>query len=41
VSEAYGTVVRRLRTITANTVDKEPRWRHTGRELTTGYRRNW
>jgi hydrogenase small subunit len=41
VSGAYGTVIRRLRTITERTVDKEPKWRHTGRELTTGYKRNW
>jgi hydrogenase small subunit len=40
-STAYGTVIRRLRSITAKTVDKEPKWRHTGAELTTGYKRNW
>ncbi len=39
LSGAYGTVIRRLRTFTAKTVDKEPKWRHTGRELTTGYKR--
>ena len=41
LSGAYGTVIRRLRTFTAKTVDKEPKWRHTGRELTTGYKRTW
>jgi hydrogenase small subunit len=40
-SGAYGGVVRKLRTITARTVDKEPKWRHTGRKLTTGYRPPW
>jgi hydrogenase small subunit len=33
--------VRRLRTVTMHTIDKEPKWRHRGRELTTGYRKNW
>ena len=37
----YGTVIRRLRSVTARTVDKEPKWRHKGRELTTGYTKNW
>ena len=41
MSIGYGTVVRKLRSITEKTVDKEPKWRHTGRELTTGYKRNW
>ena len=27
--------------ITAKTVDKEPKWRHTGDQLTTGYRPPW
>jgi hydrogenase small subunit len=40
-SKVYGGVVRRLRTITAKTVDKEPRWRQPGRSLTTGYRPPW
>ena len=39
-STAYGSVIRRLRGITMKTVDKEPKWRHTG-ELTTGYKKNW
>ena len=38
---AYGAVIRSLRAVTAKTVDKEPKWRKTGRELTTGYRPNW
>jgi len=37
VSGLYGGVIKRLRGITQDTVNKEPSWRHTGRELTTGY----
>jgi hydrogenase small subunit len=37
----YGPVIRKLRGITNTTVNKEPKWRHTGRELTTGYRPQW
>jgi hydrogenase small subunit len=37
----YGSVVRMLRTITTRTADKEPKWRHPGRELTTGAVRSW
>ena len=33
----YGKIIRRLRSITNTTVNKEPRWRHNGPELTTGY----
>ncbi len=33
----YGRVIRNLRALTNDTVDKEPRWRHRGRQLTTGY----
>src|SRR4029450_12069728 len=40
-SGMYGSVIRSLRNVTAKTVDKEPKWRKTGRELTTGYRPNW
>ena len=40
-SGAYGAVIRRLRGITNHTVNQEPKWRHTGRELTTGYRPRW
>jgi hydrogenase small subunit len=38
---AYGAAIRRLRTITTRTVDKEPKWRHKGRQLTTGATRTW
>jgi hydrogenase small subunit len=40
-STAYGTVIRRLRSITLKTVDKEPKWRHKGSQLTTGYSKHW
>jgi hydrogenase small subunit len=33
----YGRAVTALRKITNNTVNKEPKWRHPGRQLTTGY----
>ena len=34
----YGRVIRNLRSMTNDTVNKEPKWRHRGEELTTGYR---
>jgi hydrogenase small subunit len=34
----YGRFIRTMRSITNTTVNKEPRWRHRGRALTTGYR---
>jgi hydrogenase small subunit len=37
----YGPVIRKLRSITAATLDKEPRWRRKGASLTTGYRPDW
>ncbi|HWG47152.1 MAG TPA: hypothetical protein VN688_30590 [Gemmataceae bacterium] len=33
----YGRLIRKLRGITNNTINREPKWRHRGRELTTGY----
>jgi hydrogenase small subunit len=33
----YGRTIRALRSITNNTVNKEPKWRHPGNKLTTGY----
>jgi hydrogenase small subunit len=33
----YGAAIRALRSITNNTVNKEPKWRHRGGQLTTGY----
>ena len=38
MSKAYGATVRALRRITQHTANKEPKWRHTGKKLTTGYR---
>ena len=35
--EPYGRLIRALRPLTHATVNKEPKWRHTGSELTTGY----
>ena len=40
-SGTYGTVIRKLRSITNHTVNQEPKWRHTGPDLTTGYRPRW
>jgi hydrogenase small subunit len=34
---SYGKMIRMLRSITMRTMNKEPKWRHTGRRLTTGY----
>jgi len=30
-------VIRSLRNFTLETLDQEPKWRHKGRHLTTGY----
>jgi hydrogenase small subunit len=38
LSGMYGGVIRSLRGFTQETVNKEPRWRHRGKELTTGYK---
>jgi hydrogenase small subunit len=34
----YGGLIRKLRSVTNHTVNKEPKWRHPGPGLTTGYR---
>jgi hydrogenase small subunit len=34
----YGKAIRTLRSFTNETVNKEPKWRHSRAELTTGYR---
>jgi hydrogenase small subunit len=39
--QVYGPLIRRLRSITLGSVDKEPKWRHGGRTLTTGYKPAW
>jgi hydrogenase small subunit len=33
----YGNAIRTLRGFTQSTADKEPKWRHKGAKLTTGY----
>jgi hydrogenase small subunit len=38
VSSGYGGLIRTLRHLTNDTVNKEPSWRHRGSQLTTGYR---
>jgi hydrogenase small subunit len=40
-SGAYGVVIRGLRSITAKTLDQEPKWRTKGEKLLTGYRSEW
>jgi hydrogenase small subunit len=40
-SGIYGSVIRNLRGITGRTLDKEPKWRHSGKKLTTGATRTW
>lgn len=37
----YGATMRRLRHITTHTLDREPKWRKRGKELTTGATRTW
>jgi hydrogenase small subunit len=37
----YGTMIRKLRAMTNDTVNKEPKWRHNREELTTGYNPRW
>jgi hydrogenase small subunit len=37
----YGSMVRKLRKFTQNTGNKEPKWRHKGPKLETGYTPRW
>jgi hydrogenase small subunit len=37
----WGVAIRGLRKLTNDTVNKEPSWRHKGRQLTTGYQPTW
>jgi hydrogenase small subunit len=37
----YGSTIRKLRSVTAATLDKEPKWRRPGKQLVTGARRTW
>ena len=34
---SYGTLIRKLRSVTNHTLNKEPKWRHNREELTSGY----
>jgi hydrogenase small subunit len=36
-SKSYGPMIRRLRALTNSTVNEEPKWRHPGPRLTSGY----
>jgi hydrogenase small subunit len=36
--QPYGMLIRNLRRLTNNTLNKEPKWRHNGAKSTTGYR---
>lgn len=38
VASGYGTILRSLRNYTHAKLEKEPKWRHRGKELTTGYK---
>jgi hydrogenase small subunit len=37
LSNSYGPTIRRLRAITNNSLNREPKWRRKGPALTTGY----
>ena len=41
MTKVYGAMIRKLRSITNTTVNKEPKWRHNREELTTGYEPRW
>jgi hydrogenase small subunit len=41
ISATYGRAIRNLRKLTNDTANKEPSWRHKGRQLTTGYSPRW
>jgi hydrogenase small subunit len=41
MTEITGGIVRMMRGFTAETVDKEPKWRHKGSRLDTGYDKPW
>jgi hydrogenase small subunit len=41
MTKTYGVMIRKLRSITNTTVNKEPKWRHNRDELTTGYDPRW
>jgi hydrogenase small subunit len=41
VIKTYGRLIRSLRAMTNETVNREARWRHNRPELTTGYNPRW
>ena len=41
VVQAWGGPLRGLRKLTNDKVNKEPSWRHKGKQLTTGYTPRW
>jgi hydrogenase small subunit len=41
LGRAYGGLIRAMRSMTNDTVNREPRWRHNRPELTTGYNPRW
>jgi hydrogenase small subunit len=41
VVNAWGATLRRLRSVTQHTIDKEPKWRKPGSQLTSGATRTW
>jgi hydrogenase small subunit len=41
VAGVYGPVIRKLRSLTNKTMNKETKWRHPGDKLTTGYQPRW
>jgi hydrogenase small subunit len=38
---AYGAMIRTLRSMTQQTANEEPKWRHPGSKLATGYKPHW
>jgi hydrogenase small subunit len=41
VVSAWGSTLRRLRSVTTHTIDQEPKWRKRGSQLTSGATRTW
>ena len=41
IGAMYGALIRSLRASPTSTVNKEPKWRHNGRRLTSGYDPRW
>ena len=41
IIKTYGALIRKLRSITNQTVNEEPKWRHNRPELTSGYDPRW